>query len=407
MLHVLFVAPYFAGNTLHCMRLLSRLSDVRLGVITHEPAERVPELAGGGVQGHYQVRDCLDAQQLIAAGRHFQRQWGRVDRLIGFMEQMQIPLAEARDALDTPGMRAAVARGFRDKNRMKRILREAGLPVARQRRIHGAEDALSFVREVGYPVVLKPLAGLGSKATMRATSDEELYTALSQLLPTPSNPIQSEEFIQGSEHTFEAATVNGRPMWHSTSYYLPGPLEVLETPWMQYCVLLPRETLPPHARPFAALNTRALAALGMRDGLSHMEWFIRADGSPVISEVGARPPGVQLMPMMSEAHGVDMWARWIRLMVYRTFAMPPRQRAVGVAFLRAQGPGRVIAAVEGVEAVQERVGASVVSAQLPRAGQPRSAHYEGDGWVMVAHEKTQGVVEALRTVITGIRVVSG
>ena len=41
------------------------------------------------------------------------------------------------------------------------------------------------------------------------------------------------------------------------------------------------------------LNARALAALGMGTGLSHMEWFLRKDGSPVVSEVGARPPGAK------------------------------------------------------------------------------------------------------------------
>lgn len=405
MVHVVFVAPYFVGTTLHCLQLLSRMPDVSLGVITQEPAERVP----GQVQleGHYQVRDCLDAQQLIAAGRHFQRQWGRVDRLLGFLEQMQIPNGDARDALGIEGMGAEVARNFRDKNRMKGILQEAGLPVARQRRIEGAEDALTFVEEVGYPIVLKPLAGLGSKSTLRATSREDLYAALGQLLPSPSNPLQAEEFIRGSEHTFEAVTVGGRTVWQSTSYYLPGPLEVLETPWMQYCVLLPREQMPPHALPFGPLNTAALAALGMQDGLSHMEWFLRADGRPVISEVGARPPGVHLMPMMGEAHGVEMWSKWLRLMIDQTFSMPARSHAVGVAFLRAQGPGRAVAAVAGVEAVQERIGPLVVAAELPRPGQPRSSHYEGEGWIMVKHTETPRVVEALRAAITGIRVAAG
>ena len=407
MLNVVFVAPYFVGSTLNCLRLLARMPDVRLGVITQEPRERVPTLAGDGIQGHYQVRDCLDAQQLIAAGQHFQQHWGRVDRLIGFLEQMQIPNAEARDALKIPGMGGEVARNFRDKNRMKAVLQQAGLPVARQRRIEGAADALGFVEQVGYPIVLKPLAGLGSRATMRASSQEELYAALDQLLPSPSNPIQAEEFVQGSEHTFETVTVQGRPVWQSSSYYLPGPLEVLETPWIQYCVLLPREPMPPHAEPFRAINTAALAALGMETGLSHMEWFIRADGSPVISEVGARPPGVHLMPMMGEAHGVDMWAKWLRLMLDGTFEMPERTHATGVAFLRAQGGGRTVTHIEGIQEVQERVGDLIVAAELPRPGQPRSTHYEGEGWVLLKHPDTRRVVEGLRTTITGIRVVAG
>jgi D-alanine-D-alanine ligase-like ATP-grasp enzyme len=401
-LNVLFIAPYFVGNTLYCMKLLAELTDVQLGVITHEPAERLPDRR----IRHYQVSDCLDAKQLIVAGRAFQEEWGRVDRLLGFLEQMQLPNAVAREVLGIPGMKAAAARRFRDKNAMKSALREAGLPVARQRLLRSAEDALSFVEEVGYPIVVKPLAGLGSKATMRVSSQDELYGALAQLLPTPANPSQAEEFVQGSEHTFETVTISGQPVWSSTSYYLPGPLAVLENPWMQYCVLIPREQLPAHAAPFAPLNQRALAALGMHTGLSHMEWFIRPDGSPVISEVGARPPGVHLMPMMGLAHGVDMYEKWIRLMVYGTFTMPPRQHAVGCAFLRARGRGRVVRSVEGIEEAKARVGVALVDASLPRVGQPRTDHYEGEGWVIVRHRETQGVVDALRTLITTIQVYS-
>lgn len=400
MLNVVFVAPYFVGNTLHCLRLLAELQDVRLGVITHEPAARLPDRR----IRHYRVGDCLDAQQLIVAGRAFQQEWGRVDRLIGFLEQMQLPNAVARDALGIPGMKAAAARRFRDKNEMKAALRAEGLPVARQRRLCSAEDALSFLEEVGYPIVVKPLAGLGSKATMRVGNEEELYAALTVLLPSAANPIQAEEFVQGSEHTFETVTINSQPVWHSTSYYLPGPLEVLENPWMQYCVLLPRETLPAHAQPFQALNTHALAALGMRTGLSHMEWFIRPDGTPVISEVGARPPGVQLMPMMGIAHGVDMYEKWIRLMVYGTFDMPPRQTAVGCAFLRAKGRGRSVRVIEGVNSTMSQLGSSVVQARIPRIGQARTEHYEGEGWVIVRGENTRAVVDALRTVITSIEI---
>jgi hypothetical protein len=41
---------------------------------------------------------------------------------------------------------------------------------------------------------------------------------------------------------------------------------------------------------------------------------------------------------------------------------------------------------------------------MPRVGQPRSEHYEGEGWAIVRHAETSGVVDALRTLITTIQV---
>ncbi len=404
MVNVVFVAPYFGASIVHCLEALAALDDVQLGVVSQEAEERVPPHLRARLSGHFRIPNTLDAEQLLVAARAFQRQWGRLDRLIGYLEQLQLPLAEVRDALGIPGMGAAVATNFRDKNRMKEVLGRAGLPVARQARIDDADDARRFVEQVGYPVVLKPLAGLGTKDTLRVTDDEDLYVALNRLLPTRLRPIQAEQFVAGEEHTFETVTIDGEPVWSSSTYYLPGPLQVVENPWMQYCVLLPREHLSAHAEAFRPLNTRALAALGMGTGLSHMEWFLQASGEPIISEVAARPPGVNIMMMNGYAHGVDLWAKWAELMVHERFAIPERRWACGCAFLRGQGHGRVVASVEGLDEALRDLGDTVVRASLPKVGQPRSTHYEGEGWAIVRHPETSGAVEALRRLVTGTKI---
>ncbi|MCB9703378.1 MAG: ATP-grasp domain-containing protein [Myxococcales bacterium] len=405
--NVLFVAPYFGPNMLRSVEALASLSDVRLGVITHEAAERMPPALRQRIAGHYQITDSLDPEQLTAATRAFQKEWGRVDRLLGYLEQMQVQLAIARDRCGVPGMGEAVARNFREKNRMKAVLRDAGLPVARQALLTSLDDAARFADEVGYPIVLKPPAGVGSRGTVRVGSADELRAALVSLFVTPSNPVQAEEFIVGSEHTFETVTIDGEPVWSSSSYYLPRPLEVLENPWIQYCVLLPRERMEPHAESFRPLNAAALKALGVGTALSHMEWFIRPDGRPVISEVGARPPGVHLMPMMGYCHGVDMWAKWATLMVRGEFSIPERRYACGAAFFRGQGRGQVVRAVEGVDAVNERVGDLVIESKLPQVGQVKASGYEGEGYAIVRAATTREVVDALRAMVQGVRVILG
>jgi biotin carboxylase len=403
--NVVFVAPYFGASIVHCLHVLTQLEDVRVGVISHQAEEACPAPLRKALSGHYQVANTQDPDQLVMATRAFQKEWDvPVDRLLGYLEQLQIPLAQARDMLDLPGMRTEVARSFRDKNRMKEVLAEAGLPVARQARVTTGEEAVAFGRRVGYPIVVKPLAGLGTKDTMRVSSDGELYAALNRLLPSRQQPIQAEEFVTGEERTFETVSVDGKTVWSSSTYYLPGPLEVVETPWMQYCVLLPREHHDSHAEAFTAVNEQALQALGMETGLSHMEWFRKADGSPVISEVGARPPGVNIMMMNGYAHEVDFWAKWVRLMVHGQFEMPERKWACGSAFFRGHGHGRVVSAVTGLQEVLEELGDTVVQATLPRVGMPRSAHYEGEGYAVVRCRETMEVVQALKALITRTKI---
>ncbi len=405
MQHVVLVAPYFSDNMRHCVRCFAELPDCKLGIVSQEPADKLPPALRSRLAAYERIGDPAQAANLVAGAAAIQKQWGRIDRIEGYLEMLQVPIAEARDALAVDGMGAEVAKNFRDKNRMKDVLRKAGVPVARQALVHGADDVRTFVQKVGYPIVLKPLAGFGARNTQRVTDEATLAVALNALLPSASNPAQAEEFVQGEEHTFEAVTIGGKVVWSSSTEYIPSPLQVLENPWMQYALILPREMHLSHVQAFAPVNATALAALGVRDGLSHMEWFLRADGTAVVSEVGARPPGANIMPLLQAAHGADPWAAWAQLMVHRSWHFPERRFAAGTIFLRAKGGGDTVRAVEGLDAMRARLGQALVDMKVPQPGQPRSQHYEGDGWVLVHHPETKGAIAALRAVLDTVTVV--
>lgn len=403
MLHVALVAPFFSEVMRHCVRCFAELPDTKLGLLTQEP-DKVPADLRPRLDAIERIGDPAHAPNLVEGGKRLQARWGRIDRFEGYLEMLQVPIAEARDALGVAGTSAEVARNCRDKNRMKEVLRKAGLPVARQALVHGEADARAFVQQVGYPIVLKPLAGFGARNTQRVTDDASLQKALAALRPNAQQPAQAEEFVQGEEHTFEAVTIGGKVVWYSSTSYVPTPLQVLENPWMQYAVILPREQHPAHVQKFAPIQQRALQTLGVKHGISHMEWFERKDGSAVISEVGARPPGANIMPLLQAAHGADPWAAWAKLMVHGTWDFPERRFGAGTVFLRAKGGGERVRAVHGVEAMRQKLGPAVVEVKMPQPGQPVSSHYEGDGFVIVRHPETKGVVQALRTVLDAVRI---
>lgn len=402
--NVLLVAPWFSDVQKHCVQCFLDLPGARVGILTQEPPDRVPPAIAARLAACERVEDAGQSAQLVAAAEKVRAQWGRIDRFEGYLEMLQVPIAEARDALGVDGMGAEVARNFRDKNRMKDVLRQAGVPVARQALVRGEADARAFVATVGYPIVLKPLAGFGARNTQRVTDEASLQQALAALQPTAEQPAQAEEFVQGEEHTFESVVIDGQVVWSSTTAYVPRPLQVLENPWMQYALILPREQQPPHAQAFAATNEKALAALGVRHGLTHMEWFLRDDGSFVVSEVGARPPGANIMPLLRAAHGADPWAAWAKLMVERRWEFPERRFAAGTVFLRAKDGGPTVRSVEGVAAMQQALGPAFVEMKMPQPGQQRSTHYEGDGYVLAHHPRTDGVVKALRAVLDTVTI---
>jgi len=391
MMLVAFVAPYLLDATTRFAEATAGVPGVDLALITCEPADRLPDQLRHRLAAHWRIDDPLDTAQIARGVQAVNEHVGRVQRLIGVFEHLQVPIAQVREQLGIPGMDAATAHNFRDKAQMKSVLRAA---------------AASFADEAGYPLVVKPPAGAGAKSTFRLDDSGDLKVWLDAAPPTPGRPALLEEFLTGEEGSYDSVMTDGQVIWDSVSRYLPTPLEVLRNPWIQWAVLLPRDVGGPEYEAIRAIAPTALRALGLRTGLTHMEWFRRPDGTVAVSEVAVRPPGAQITSMLCYAHDFDLYAAWAQLMVYGTFTPPERAWSVGTVFLRGQGSGHV-RGVHGLGDLPPEVRALVIESRLPQAGQVSSASYEGDGYVIVRHPDTAVVVEALRRLVTTVRVELG
>src|SRR6185436_2692789 len=278
--------------------------------------------------------------------------------------------------------------------RSKELFDAHGLPCARHARVTSEDEAWRFVEANGYPVVVKPLEGAGARSTYRVDTAAQLTDALRIAPP----PLLIEEHILGEEHSWEGVCVDGKLVWSSLTHYRPTPLEVLRNGWIQWCIVLPRETGDAQYDDIRDAGARALEVLGMSTGLCHLEWFRRRDGSIAISEVAARPPGAQIMDLVSHAHEIDFDAAWTRLMIDGTFEPATPKWSAGVAFLRGQGEGRVTA-LHRVEEAAAAVGPLVVGSRLPSIGQAPTGSYEGEGFIIVRDRETAVVERALETII--------
>ncbi|MGI9627961.1 MAG: ATP-grasp domain-containing protein, partial [Longimicrobiales bacterium] len=263
MKNVAFVAPYLAETTLRFVAAVAGLPGVRTAVLSCDPPERVPEAIRKQIDAFHRLPSGLDPSEILSAVKGAHQAWGGIDRLLGALEELQVPLGHIRDTLGIPGMSAETADNFRDKSKMKRVLREAGLPCARYALAHSPEDAHAFAGSIGYPLIAKPPAGSGARSTFRLESDQDLVGCLRALPPAPDRPVLLEEFITGDEFSFDSISLDGRVVWHSINHYLPTPLEVLREPWIQWCVLQPREVDDPLYGEIKPVAGAALTALGM------------------------------------------------------------------------------------------------------------------------------------------------
>lgn len=399
---VIFVAPYFMDATSRFINAAASVDGAQVGLVSCDPVSKLAPEIRNRLAAHYAVPDT-STRELLHGVEMIGREFGGIDVLIGMLEQIQVQLGEIRDHLGIRGMGAAAANNFRDKAVMKTVLQDAGVPCARHSPILSVDSGVAFANETGFPLIIKPRDGAGAKGTFRCEDMDQLRACLTHIQPGEENPTMVEEFVQGKERSFDSICLNGQLVWSSISHYSPGPLEVVREPWIQWCVMIPRETDDPEYEPIRQAAQSALSALGMQTGLSHMEWFLKDDGSIAISEVGCRPPGAQFTSLISWAHDFDLYQAWAKLLIHETFDIPDRRFAAGAAYLRGMGQGKVTA-VHGLEELANSLGDIVVEANIPRPGQAPTGSYEGEGHVIVRHPETKIVQDALSKLVSTVRV---
>lgn len=404
---VVYVTPFLRKDVYLFLDRLSRLEGVRVGLVSTLADEALAPEVVASISGYWRVDNLMDVGELVWAAKGLSQMLGPIYRMITEYEMVQLPVAQARAELGVPGMSPDTVLGFRDKAVMKNRLAAAGVPCARHRGVESIEEAWEFASQVGFPLIVKPVDGVGARETRQCENAEDFEDALAGDPPSVYNAIQLEEFVQGDEHTLDSVSINGQAVWHSITRYLPNPLEVLRNPWMQWRIITPREIDIPVYDDIRRVGEQALRALGMGSGLSHLEWFRRPDGSVAVGEVGARPPGSRVFTPLNWANDYDMYDAWVRLMTVG-HCVPPRERkyAVGTAFFRGIGTGHVVA-VHGLDWVMREYGSLIVETELPYLGQVKADVFDGQGYVMLRHPNTSVVEEAILEIVSRVQVEIG
>jgi biotin carboxylase len=276
------------------------------------------------------------------------------------------------------------ALGFRDKPIMKERLVPAGVRLPRFARADTNEGALQAAGKIGYPVVLKPVAGAGTADTWRVDDEEQATAKLATMGHV--REVSIEEFIEGSEFTYDVIAIEGKPVFESVTQYHPQPLQARTLEWISPAQITLRDPYIPATQVGIELGRQVLDVLNMGTGFAHMEWFKTESGEAVFSEIACRSGGGKLMDAINYANDIDIYREWARAVCWHAFdAVPRRQYHVVSVFKRALGQGR-ITRIDGLDRVRQRCGPGLVVADLLPVGHTRRNWKQtllGDGYVMM------------------------
>jgi hypothetical protein len=315
--------------------------------------------------------------------------------------------ARIREAFGLPGMSVAQTVPFRDKEQMKRVLDAAGIRTPWHVSATSVAEIWEAAEKVGFPLIVKPIAGAGSADTYRVDSAEHLAEVLPLLRHVPQ--VSVEEFVDGEELTFDTICAGGEILFEHVLWYRPRPLQMRMNEWVSPVSISLRDLSVPDVQGGREMGRAVLQALGFHAGFTHMEWYRKHDGEVVFGEIGARPPGARVVDLMNFATDGDTYVGWAQAVVHGRMDPLERRYNAGAIFKRARGTGRITHS-EGLDALLSAYGDKVVMLDLQPVGSPRRdwrSTVTGDGMVVVRDRELQSVIEMTEAFASDFQLYAG
>ena len=307
MLNFVFISPHFPHTYwLFCDRLRRNGVNV-LGIGDAGYEELSPELKGALTE-YYRVSSLEDYDQVYRAVAFFGWKYGKIDWIESMNEYWLEQDARLRtDFHVTTGIQEDRISFIKEKSLMKEIYLKAGIPTAPQHRVSTREAALEFIRQVGYPVIVKPDVGVGATQTWKLESQGDLEDFYAHL---PESPYVMEAFIEGEICSYDAITdASCEPLFESMTVW-PPVMDIVnkDLDLMYY-------TCPEVPEKLRELGRKTVKAFGVDRRFVHLEFFrltrdhqgLGQEGDFVALEVNMRPAGGYTPDMMNFAHSTDVY----------------------------------------------------------------------------------------------------
>lgn len=204
----------------------------------------------------------------------------------------------------------------RFKDLMKETLHKAGIPVVRSIKVNSFPFLKEQAKEIGYPVVIKPINFGGSGGVIKVENEQELLEKYNETMKhlslyahkfnSSSDEIAVEKYINiKDEYSVEVInTKTSRKIIGITKKFLTQ-----EPYFAEIGHMVPAEISRNTSVAFkvSEIAMSACSALGIEYGISHVEMKVDSEGNVIVIEVGARTAGDGIMDLWEKVHLKNMY----------------------------------------------------------------------------------------------------
>ena len=312
-----FVSPQFPKTYWNFCDRLKRNGVNVLG-IGDTPYDEIPNELKACLTEYYRVDNMGNYDSMVRAMGYFTMRYGKIDWLESNNEYwLEQDAALRTDFNINTGAKNDFIDRIKFKSKMKESYIAAREPVARHHMVSDLAGAKAFVKEVGYPVIVKPDNGCGAEATYKLKNDAELEAFYADL---PAVQYIMEEFIDGTIVSFDGvADSNCVPLFYTSNVFPIPMIDIVNSKedlsyWTQKNV---PETL-------RDMGFRTIKAFGAKSRFFHCEFFrlntgkkgLGEKGDYVALEVNMRPAGGYTPDLINYANSVDCYQIWADMVCY-------------------------------------------------------------------------------------------
>jgi len=329
MKNVVFISPNFPTNYWQFCRELKD-NGLRVLGIGDQPYDELTWELRDSLDEYYKVDTLEDYDSVYRAAAFFIHKYGRIHWLESNNEYWLERDAQLRTDLHiTSGFQIEDIPRIKYKSKMKEFYQAAGIPTARYHLVATKAGCQAFIREVGYPVVVKPDNGVGASDTHKLSSPQDLEDFLSRRDPDVSYIM--EEFIHAEVNSYDAIIDSkGEPIFETGNVTPMSIMDIVneEDNSIYYIV----KDLPEDTR---RAGRATVKSFGVKSRFVHFEFFrltqdqagMGRKGDVVALEVNMRPCGGFSPDMMNYANSTNVYKIWADMIAFDRSTLEPGPHA--------------------------------------------------------------------------------
>ena len=317
MKNFIFISPNFPSNYWKFCRELQN-NGVRVLGIGDEAYDSLTADMKGSLTEYYKVDDLKNYDEVFRAVAFFTFKYGKIDYIESNNEYWleRDALLRTEFNIDT-GFKKTDIKKIKLKSAMKTYYKKAGVKTARHCLAKSLAVCEKFIKQVGYPVIVKPDNGVGASDTHKIDGDEQLKAFLKSK-PKKVSYIM-EEFIDGEVNSYDAIIDSkGNPIFETGNITPKSLMDVVNTG--DSCLYYIVNQLAPDVQ---KLGRKTVKAFKVKSRFVHFEFFrllsdrhIGKKGEVVALEVNMRPAGGITPDMMNYANSTNVFKIWADMIAY-------------------------------------------------------------------------------------------